>query len=440
MARSSAFAVFFSLLTALGLMTTPAMAQEDQEAPLRLIYLNTGDSEANASYRDLRAVLEGSPQIELLDERAFLAEANELGLDQESFRQSEARRTHMDQFARAMDQADVEGLLIHDVFDRGGELQVVVVGPMGWEVADLRREISRGRIQNEQIIDLLRELFTVLVPEIRGYRRDQARQAEAPEPSSAPESRPQQEESALFDPRAAAIAEHRKRRGYLSRGITAHLGGFYAYRSMRLAQNEGPFEVNHITPLYGVTLRTEAVIATFDQDLSALEITAAAGFAPFTTRLGTESLSGQYITAQADLRYAYLFRRSFQGHVIGGVELINIAMGANPQYTGHGYFTARAGAGFTYRFGESLHLRLDGLLLPLIVSSNSGGAFGDSPSMYGIGGDGTIDIRLFAPILVSLSYGYRHVDMEYPEPQVLSSAATSRDRLHQAQVLIGYQF
>lgn len=437
MARNQYVKLLAVLLGLLGtLLLGPAIA-EAEEAPLRLVYLNTGDSGANASYRGIREVLDSSAQIDLLASEPFLAEAEKLGLRIENFKQGELRQRSIDDFADAMRAAEVEGLLIHDVFARGTVLQVVVIGPMGWELIDLRREIQRGRVSDEQILDVLREVFTVLVPEVRGFRRDQESRAVQEERSESPVEVPTR---VVADPRQEAIAAHRERRGYFERGFALRGGGFFGHRGMRLQEEGGPFEINHITALYGAALYMDAIIATFENDTSALELTGSFGFAPFQTNFGTETLGGQYLSGHGDLRYAHLFSRLFRGHLLGGVDLLNISIGSNPQYTGHGYFSGRVGVGMEYRFGRVMSLVLDGLFLPHIATSNSGGAYGETPSLFGYGADGRIEVRHFAPILVGVAYRFRYFEMEYPSPTVLTNGASSRDMVHQAQLLIGYQF
>ena len=426
------FVLFFSL---------PVFAQGEQgEPPLRLVYLNAAGSTGANSFRAIERILDGSDQIELLSPREFLSQAEMLGLDTESFRQSETRAESIDEFAEAMARANVEGLLVHDVFGGGNTLQVVVIGPRGWEIADIRRTIRRGRIEEDQTIEVLREVFAALVPEVRGFRREaqeaagQARQedrrATTPPRSLEPE----------VDLRAQAVEAYRARRGYLKPTLALRVGGLFGYRSMRLDQPSGSFVLNHATPLTGVSVRAEAIIATFEGDTSGLEATGYFGFSPFSTTFGTEVLPGQFLTGAGDLRYVYLFSAQFRAHFLGGVDFMNLSLAANSQYTGHGYLSGRLGAGIEYTFGSLMKMRLDALFLPLIVTSNSGGAYGDTISMFGYGADGGIDIHHFEPFLVSLNYGLRRFELEYPDPDILDSSARSLDMIHQVQLSVGYRF
>src|SRR5690554_5522839 len=87
------------------------VAAAQDQAPLRLGYINTAGDSGERSYKSIEDALEDSTQIELLDDGEILNGAASMGLDMASFRQSAQREEKRADFARLMAQEEIEGLL-----------------------------------------------------------------------------------------------------------------------------------------------------------------------------------------------------------------------------------------------------------------------------------------------------------------------------------------
>ena len=437
-----------SLLTIsfiLAMLPQVAMAQEEEEAPLRLVYLNTAGSDGRDSFRSIEAILDDSDRIDLFRPRDFWRAAEDFGLDQDSFRQSSEREANIDSFSELMRRTNLEGILIHDVFGGGNTMQVVVLGPQGWQLADIRHSISRGRIDQDGSVEVLRQVFTTLVPEVRGFRRELEEEKRiAQEAQEQAEQEQEEEEETSEDEyqamREQAWAEHRAKYGNLTPHLSARVGPLLGFRSLQFFESQGGFAINHRTPLFGVGLQVDSLITTIERDTAAIEASGFVGFAPFTTFFGETPLSGQYIRAGADLRYINARSPYFRLRVIAGVETLNITLDPNEQYTGHGYLMGRGGLGIHYSFGSLLTMQVDALILPIVIASNSGGAYGEAEGWLGYGAEVGLSLDLFEPLLVNVDYRFQQLNVEFPHAPMLQSTALSQDMIHQTMISVGYRF
>ena len=417
------FALF--LLVAL-LLPATAWADED---PLRLAYLNTAGGAGELSYTAVATILEESPQIDLMDPDRFLAAAAGAGLTLDSFRQGSERERLIDEFAALLRANDLEGLLIHDAF--GTTAQIVVIGPMGWEIADVRRSTRGGRLSQDDAVGALQQVFEPLVPEVRGYRREleEAARAEA-------EARARAEQEAAAAPEPEPEPEPRDG---LPRTIDVRLGLLTGQRAMFLDQPEGIFSITHIASLMGIYVGADAHLLPLGDD-SALTASLRLGWSPLSTETATEVLSGNFLRLGADVGALRRLNPALDLRGSLGLEFLNITLDPNPQYTGHGYLLGRLGLGLAYRFGELLTFSLDGLGLLTLSSSNSGGAYGEASGGLGYGVATGIHLEILAPLLFSATYGMDRVSLEYPEPDVLARGARSRETVHQVAITAGYRF
>ncbi len=415
-------------LVAATALAAPAASQED-ESPLRLAYINAGDSGSAASFQVVESMLVESPQIDLMDAGEFVAVAESAGLVLSDFAQGSRREVLIDEFELVLRATDREGVLVHDTFS--GTAQIVVIGPQGWEIADVRRSLSRGTLSDDNALDALQEVFLSLVPEVRGYRRDleEARIAEA-QAAAAEEEEEVDEEPMEIHPDEGNLQPYVAARGGLLMG----------QRLMNLDQPEGVYSVTHLTSLMGVALSVDALFTTFTGGDAGLVASARLGWAPFGTDFGDEDLRGTFLRVGADLQYLMALSSAFRVRGIGGLEIFNIALDANPNYTGHGYVSARLGAGIDYAFGRLMTFQFDGLYLGVLHSSNSAGAYGDASSRLGFGVESGLHLELFDPVVISGTYGFYRFSMAYEAPQVLQQAAQTRDTLHQGGVTVGYRF
>ncbi len=428
------------------LMLPAAVSAQDQEDPLRLVYVNTSGSEGQESYQAVRELLSGSDQIDLIRERNFLRSAREVGIDEEVLADWGRWPELVDNFAAAMWHSNVEGLLIHRVEDQGNQLYITVFGPRGWELTEVERSLDDGTLGEPAAVETLREAFSALVPEVRGFRREVSEGSISDEDfqiakESDDSADVDQAESDELSPRDRALAGHRQRYGDMSRNIAIYAGALTGRRSMNMDQPDGSFSIYHRTGLMGFGARVDALITTIERDTAAFEASGVVGFSPFTTVFGERELSGRFMRFGAEGRYINARSANTRLRVIAGVETINVALEGNENYTGHGYLMGRIGGGVHHSVGRLLTVQADGLLLPVLLSSNSGGAYGTPEGLLGFGAEAAIHLNLFEPFLVGLFYNFSYIDQDYPDPDpsVITLPAESIDIFHQIMIGVGYR-
>lgn len=419
-----------------------ASAQEASEAPLRIALINTAGNDGQRAYRVIQGLLNDSEQIELVDTSDFLSAAERAGLRNEHFRASAHRQNNIDNFEALMRSTSTEGLLIQDVFGGGNTLQLVVIGPRGWEIADIRHSIQRGRLDDASALEVLRQVFQNLVPEVRGFRREveEERQALAAEQLAEIEPLMDVEPQPELDPREQAIAEHRRRYGNMERNFSGRVGMIFGNRLLYFSDTTGAYDLSHNSSFIGAGAELDALITTFDRDTAALEVGGFAAFAPYTAALPEGKFTGRFVRAGADFRYISARSPSLRLRGIAGLEFTNFAVPPNAHYTGHGYLLGRLGAGVHYAFGELMTLQTDALFMPILTSSNSGGAYGDQKGWLAYGADVGLHLDILRPFLVSVTYHIQRLQLDYPSPSpmVVANPMTARDMVHQAFITIGY--
>ncbi|RAL21207.1 hypothetical protein DL240_13830 [Lujinxingia litoralis] len=426
------------------LIAWSSVASAQEQAPLRLGYLNTAGDSGERAYTSIEDALKESTQIELLDARDVLQAAQGLGLDLSAFRQSSQREEKRAIFSNLMSQENIEGLLIHDVFGGGNTLQVVVLGPRGEELADVRYRIRRGRIDQEGVLEVLRQVFSELVPVVLDYREQQEmerqRALEAQERERAQQAQtPAQVEPLEEDPREAALAHHRERFGNLRPHLKLRAGLVAGQRMMRQSTDTA-FEINHNTPLLGGGARIDAMLAILNGGRAALEVGAHFDIAPYTSRFADEELAGQYMRGGGEVRYVRGFSPSVQGRAILGAELLSATLAPNSLYTGHSYLAAHLGLGLSYAFGELAQLNLAALFTPVLSGTNSAGAYGEGNFGPSAAARVGLTIDALEPFLLGVDYTYQLHLREFPEPSIVDAAVNSRDQFHTALISVGYRF
>lgn len=431
------------LVTLCVLLAGVGVAAAQEQAPLRLGYINTAGDSGERSYESIEDALEESTQIELLDDGEVLASAQGMGLELATFRQSALREENRAAFAQLMSEENIEGLLIHDVFGGGNTLQVVVLGPRGEELADVRYSIRRGRIDQDGVMQVLREVFSALVPEVLAYReaqelerQRQLEQEEAARAQTEAEVEPLDQEDDL---RAAAIARHRQQYGNLAPHLKVRAGLMVGQRMMRQSTNEA-FEINHNTPLFGGGARVDAMLAIFDGGRAALEVGAHFDIAPYTSQFADEPLAGQYMRGGGQVRYVRGLGPSLKGRGLVGAEILSATLAPNALYTGHSYLTAQLGVGLGYAFGELAELNLAALFTPVISGTNSAGAYGEGSFAPSASAQVGLVVRTFEPFLIGVDYTYQLHLREFPEPVIVEAPVSSRDQFHTVLISAGYRF
>ncbi len=423
---------------ALLLCLQPGMAQaQDAESPLRLAFVNVAGSAGSSAYSSIESILLQSNQLVLMDESVFLSKAEEYQIDVKTLRQSSARQENVETFQELLLALDVEALLVQDVFGNGGKLQVVVIGPRGNELVDLRRDIRRGRVSDEQAIDVLREVFSVAVPEVREFRVEQEEKARlAAEEAAANRSQVELvEEPTILD---QVMADRRAVHGSLETGYRLNVGALLGNRMMHLTQEVGD-GIDHGTPLFGIAGELDARFMLFSNARGALGATLFGAYAPFKTAFEGTQLESSFMRMGAELYVAYALNSSFVLRGFGGFETLAIELGENTLYQGHKYTSARLGVGVEYSFGELGSLSLGGGILPLLSAEKIGGSFGDATGTLGFEGAASLKIEPVESFVIGADYTAQYYTLEFEAPVAPNTAAKTTDLMHMIMLSIGYR-
>ncbi len=429
--------VVFGLLIAL---FVPALTQaQEAEAPLRLAFVNVAGSAGASAYSSIEGILRQSNQLVLMDESTFLDGAAKYQVDLDTFRQSAAREENADNFRKMMLALDVEAVLIQDVFGKGGKLQIVVIGPRGNELTDLRRDIRKGRVSDDQAIDVLREVFGVTVPEVREYRVEQEEVARiAAAESAANRSKVELiEEPTILD---QVLEDRRAIHGALKTGYRLNVGALLGNRIMHLKNKvDVGAGIDHGTPLFGVAGELDARFLLFSQQLGALGVRLFGAYAPFETVFEGTNLASSFQRFGGELYVAFALNPSFVLRGYGGVEMLGIELGENSLYQGHKYMSARVGAGVEYLFGELGSLTLGGGVLPILSAENIGGQYGDAAGSLGFEGAASLKIEPYDSVVIGVDYTLQYYKLEFDTPVLPNTAATTTDLMHMIMLSIGYR-
>ncbi len=430
------FAVFCVTMLAF-----PAFAEE---APLRLSLLNAAAKGGADAHGTLNGFLKKSDDINPTDQdEVFSYAAREFDLEEKSFRSSALREQNADNFRKLMKDLDLESLLIIDVFGKGKKFQLVVIGPSGAQIADIRKDVSRGRLSKDDAKSVLKEAFGELVPIVRDFRDAGGWSAEPEEEeeedttSLLPEDEEEEEEEEELTLKEEAIKEAQGDNDLLQPGARLQAGVLFGRRSLTMT-SAGGFELTHASPFAGFGGKVDAIFTQVGSS-GALGATIFGGYAPFTTIFQeSRSFPSQYARIGLDLKYLIGFSPDFLLEIFGGAEAMSITIDSNPFYTGNRYVMARAGAGIQYRVGPVL-LQAAGAVLPVFGVNNSDGAFGETDGVsLAFEPAGGLSFGITKDISVLLRYSGQFYSVEYPSPVVLSEAADSSDTVHTGMIAIGY--
>jgi hypothetical protein len=442
--RSINVYVLVVVATALALLAAPASAQDTTEEPLRLVFLNSDPSDGPVVYSAVEEVLEASEDIELIDPGRLLDAGTGHDVSLETFRSGDQREEHEAEFQEMIDAIGAEAVMILDVFGSGRTMQLVLVGPWGNELADVRQTISRGEPSRGEVVAGLKQSFKTLVPEVRDYREWQKEQQE----SQAEVDLLGEEDDVVVDEtiKDRAVDDHRARHGGLSQGLTPTVGVIMGQRSIVL-DTEAPYTFDHSSPFVGFGLDVNTILALFDGDTRALGVSLHAAYAPFTTIFknnGEEvEVPSAYTNAHLDLEYVAGLGTNFIARGNVGFELATISIEQNQAYTGNSYVNMRVGAGIIYRIGQLAELHLDAAALPVLDAKMSGDRFGEADFAVAWNASSRVHLTRFAPIDASIGYDFHLYNITFAEPlleDLEGEAASTRDMFHVVSLMIGYGF
>ncbi|QDG51464.1 hypothetical protein FIV42_12125 [Persicimonas caeni] len=433
-------------LAAIGLVSFGSMgAAAAQEAPLKMVFVNSDPMDGTAVYDALAEVLEASSDLQLVDPGDLLAAGSERGIGLDTLRDGDKRLRHRAEFAAMLSQTGGEAILVLDVFGGGNTMQLVVIGPYGNELDDIRQSIAGSRPSQSESVTVLKQAFKALVPKVRQYREEQAqRQEQQAGVDLVGEEEPPSDSQKIKE---RVIREHREKHADLKTGLTPHVGMIFGRRSLQL-ETQADYQLDHASPFVGFGAEVDIIFALMDGDTAAFGATVFGSFAPFTTVFTNDQgqpveLPSAFSNVGGDFKYLKGVGADLIVFGKAGVELMSIQIDQNQAYTGNDYINMRAGAGLVYQFGELAELHLDAAALPVVDARLSGDVMG--PADFGLGWNAAAKLQLtfLKPFEVAAGYDFQYYPTTFSQPvleDLGGQPATTTDMFHLANVMVGYGF
>ncbi len=416
-----------------------------EEAPLRMVFVNSDPMDGTGVYDAIAEVLEASNDLELVEPGDLLAAGSERGIDLDTFRDGDKRKRHRAEFADMLAETGGEAILVLDVFGGGRTMQLVVIGPYGDELSDIRQSMSSSRPSQGESVTVLKKAFKALVPKVRQYREEKAqREEEQASVDLLGESDSQPKEQTIKE---RVIREHRQKHADLSTGITPNVGMIFGRRSLVMS-TQADYQLDHASPFVGFGAEVDAIFALLDGDTAAIGASLFGAYAPFTTVFTDDNgqpreLPSSFSNVGLDLEYINGVGADLILFGKAGAEVMTVAIDQNQAYTGNSYTNLRVGAGLIYQFGQLAELQLDGAALPTVNAELSGDAMGEAEFGVGWNAAAKLELTFLRPFEAAISYKFQYYPISYPTPnhqELEGLPASTTDMFHLANVMIGYGF
>ena len=445
-----------ALAMVLSLLCSPLAAQD--QAPLRLAVVNVSKRGGAGAKQEIVGLLAKNENIDLIDPQALLDTMEDYGVNYKILRRGSLRAKFRSRIGDLMQGTNIEGLFLIDSFGRGSKVQLIAMGPAGSEVANLRRNATRGRLDRDDAIDLLREVFPSLAPEVLAHRERLARltqEAAAADPPPPPQPAPSPAaQTPAPEPATVVSAQEALPRGPGARALAPSLspsvGLMVGSRTLETTEVEGLDSLNHTTPLIGLGVELQGILIALGRaGGSALGVDLAFGYATFSTAFQDKqtmektTFPSSFTRTSGQLVYHRLLSDLLKLEVFGGAGLTDVVIEKNASYTGNRYITGRLGAGLTYFFGQESFFTLYGGLLPLFEADTSGGALGPSPLGLGYTAGASLGFYVTPLVFTKLHYAFEFLLPEYPEPTGqadIDDPAQATDLFHIANITVGVSF
>lgn len=442
--RTSLIAFFVACAAFVTLVVLPATAAAQD--PLRLSFVNASKSGGDSAHETISEFLQASEDIETTPQGKVWDEAAELDMGQVDFRSSKKRDDSAKEFRQIMKALDIEALMILDVYSKGRKLQVVVIGPKGTEVADIRQDIKRGRVSKSKARDVLKDAFGALVPEVKEFRDAGGWDSVEEEPEEKvadadllPDDEEEEgEEEEEGDLKEKAVNKKRAEYGSLREGYRLNLGALVGQRGL-LVEGANDVNIEHQSPFVGFGGEITGILSTFGAGDSAVGFSVFGGYAPFTTVFdGSTEIASEYARLGAQLEYHNMLAPTYGIELFGGAEATSVTLEKNPNYTGNRYISGRAGLNGIYIFSP-VRLYAGGAVLPVFNTNNSDGAYGEAAFHLAFELNAGLGFGITDDISATLGYTLQSYGPDYTEPQVrLTGPAASSDVMHTGLISIGY--
>lgn len=394
------------------------------EERIAVSLVNGADAEGVSVAAKLRRILENQDDIRYVAEQKLLESGASHGVTVETFRKGSEREAHVEDFRKTMRDADVETVLVLDVFS--GKVQLVALDPRGREVADERRALSDGNVETKDAAALLKAIFSKVVPAWKEWKR----------------------EKATDDRRDEVAMPSLGAGGSSSFLFRVNLGPLFALRSMTLEGSDD--EITHSPqPYAGLQFGASGTLARFPKLDASLQFDAELGYGASKNR---ELVPGETppITELTFGGFRLFAIRRLGNRISAGLgagfQATSVIVQPNTIYTGHRYLAGDASLRVDW-LPPPKWLSLTGEVgaYPVFATDNSDSAHGEASSFGGrFSLEGAWNI---APDASSLSlkglriltrYRYQRYRSTFPLSPIGEAGAHSVDNIHVFSVLLDY--
>lgn len=434
------------LVVLLGLLLSlaaPVSAQEDEEPPVRIAVVNTTGSAGQPVAATLTEILEQTARIELFDAEVFTGEGASFGVTLETLRKGSLRDRHAGDFAKMLERAQLDGVLILDIFS--GKAQVVTIGPAGEELHDARRSLSRGDLPYERAKNMLRDSFRSFIPVWRAHREKMREEKASPAVATVEETEAGGPEAkgGADTPSYGGQVGPTPQTGELEPGVSIWVGGV-AGRHRLTASSEAGYALDQMVPLAGLSVHMEAVLTRFEDKQSGLGFEAFGAYAPFKVAL-TESnaermLAGQLTQAGLDLKYLNQVSEPLRLELGVGFEVLSLMVASNPLYTGNRYAQVRLTGGLDYQPAERITLGLQAGAAPVVSADMSGGAFAQQTFTAAWLAGAHFGLETFGGVRAQLGYQLYYYGLMFRQSTLTGGQTQVEDVYHLLDLSLSYGF
>jgi len=416
-----------------------AQSQSDKKAPLELTFVDATPDTSGAIHDKLREIISQSEDISFADPEKFLFSAGEFDVTLDVLASERKRRARTEPIRRALRANELEALIVYERVDE--RLHLIVIGPNGTQLKHFEAPIKRSQITDEQAVKVLKQLFEVLVPEVRAFRRREAR-GEGPETKARAEEREGPETDAV-DRRTEGDSDAAEASGGRFDGnVTVSLSPVVGRRSLEMNSAAQQNVLSHRTGFIGVGGRVTSTFGVLSSNRAALGATAFFQFSRFPTRFQgvEETVQGSFFRAGGTFRYIRGLSENLALFGGLGIQGVDVGLEENEVYVGSSYVSLVVGPGLLYRIAEIGRFELGARLTPSLSTSTNQDAFGDGSTSLGFNAEARFTVDSFAPVLLSAYYVFDLYRPSHQSPSEFEGPADGTDFINIGGLSVGYRF
>jgi hypothetical protein len=433
---------WLSATLCLAIATLPNSASAQETVPVRIAVVKT-DPDDGSELRDrLADAVDARADTTLVASGELLDASDEKGIDREDYLKGSRRAKLTDDFASVLETIDADAMFLVDMISGGDRVQLVVIGPNGEELADIRVATDKAggdtdAVLVEPALDALpKPLFTRKAnAENDATDVDKAASGEPAEDEKPAESA-SDSGAPTTEPGVRATAPKR-------RAVQLSAGAFFGRRTFN-AESSVDYALTNVVPLVGARVDASVRLARWAEGASALRLDAHGAWAPYSVEFGAFNQNfnerGMHISGRLDVVYLQALTPGLSARVTGGGDIVSDTVEANPVFTGSRYTNGRLTVGVVLHPVDVFELTLSGGVMPLITAETSGASYGDSSGGIGYTAAALLKLTMADGLDLTAGYDLRAYQTTFPSPDVIDSAIETSDQFHTAIFGLTYGF